>query len=177
MRTKVTDLHLYPDHTVSIRQLNLDDSTAMKALMPSNLNEVVLVRPGSIKFNPQPIVLRFSEKATAWEQLEALPDPVTVIPKKVSGWAYFTGDNPFLSISSAGSIVPMPDRPGEKVSHSEVLRQYSEIEQAAIDSKGIGAVARQNAMMSIQVILAGICALAAILAAVAMVPRIMENFK
>ena len=182
---KVTNLDLLPHHTFRIRKMEVDSPTAMKALVHKGSGEAVLVRQQSIKFNPDHILLlpiwkphddgtiRF---VPTWEQLLALPDPEYVVPKEVSRWAFFTGDNPFLHITSAGSIVPMPDKAGERISHLEVMQQYSEIGQAAIHSKGTAAALRHSMGMTAQVILAGVVALAAIIGAVSMLPTIMERF-
>jgi len=174
---KVTCLDLLPHHSFRIRKMEVDSPTAMKALSHNKSGEAVLIRHQQIRYNPRPIVLLPKDGETAWQQLLALPDPPSVTPKEVGSWAFFTGDNPFLQITSAGSILPMPMDPDEKVSYLEVLEQYSEIDQGAEHSHGAAMVLRHAMAMTTQVILAGACALLAIVAAVTMLPSIMERFQ
>lgn len=177
---KVTDLHLYPNHTFKLRKLTLDDSSEASVMVHKPSEEGLLVRPGSLKFHPAPISLLpkkgEGKEVTVWDQLLAMPDPDYIPPKKVSRFAIFNGDNPFLVVTSAGCIIPMPDIPREKTRHVDVMEQCSEVEQEAIDSKGMGAAMRQKFLMTTQVIFAGVVALAAIAATAAMLPKIMDNF-
>ena len=173
---KVTVLDLLPHHSFRFRKMEVDSPTAMKALSYKKTGEAVLIRKQEIRYNPEPITLNSQDGLSAWQQLLALPDPLSVSPKSVSQWAFFTGDNPFLQITCAGSILPMPLVSGERVPYLEVLEQYSEIDQGAEHSHGAVAVLRQASAMTTQVILAGACALLAIVAAVAMLPTIMERF-
>jgi len=178
---KVTNLHLYPNHTFKLRHLTLDDSTEASVMVHKASEEGILVRPGSLKFHPASTPLFpkevDGERVTAWDQLLAMPDPDYIPPKRVSRWATFNGDNPFLVITSAGCIIPMPDKPKEKTAHVHIMEQCSEVEQEAIDSKGMGAAMRQKFLLATQVVFAGVVALAAIAATAAMLPKIMDNFQ
>lgn len=174
---KVTDLHLFPNHTFQVRQLSLDDSSRAKVLVHNGSQEAVLVRPKALRFHPAPIpLLPIKEGASAWSQLLSYPDPEYIPTKKVSGFAFFNGDNPFLIVTSAGSCIPMPSVKGERVKHIEVKQQSSAVVQEAIDSKGLGAAMRQKWLIGIQVIFAGVVALATIAATAAMLPAIMDRF-
>ena len=173
---KVTNLDLLPHHSFRFRKMEVDSPTAMKALSHKKSGEAVLIRNQVIRYNPEPVTLHPREKLSAWQQLLVLPDPSSVTPKSVSRWAFFTGDNPFLQITSAGSILPMPLSPKEQVPCIEVLEQYSEIDQGAGHSYGAASVLQHATAMTTQVILAGSCALLALVAVVAMLPTIIERF-
>jgi len=155
----------------------VDSPTAMKALSDKRTGEAVLIRHRQIRYNPQQVILLPKDGKTAWQQLLSLHDPVSVTPKTTSPWAFFTGDNPFLQITSAGSILPMPTGPDEKVPYLEVLEQYSEIDQGAEHSHGAISALRHATAMTTQVILAGVCAVLAIVAAISMLPGIIERFQ
>ena len=167
---KSTNLHLFPDHTYQMRKLVLDSAVVARAFLHKATSEAVLVREGTQLFNPKPIVL------STWAELEALPDPEYIEPKNVSSWAFFTGDNPFLVVTSAGSIIPMPNKPEQTVPHSEIHRQWTSVKQASISTNGVAAKNQQHFMLGIQVVLAGIAALGAIAATLAMLPSIMAGY-
>jgi len=147
---KVTDLDLLPHHSFRFRKMDVDSLTAMKALSHTKTGEAVLIRKQVIRYNPMPVVLLPQEGESAWERLLGLPDPPSVTPKGVSPWAFFTGDNPFLQITSAGSILPMPLIYGEQVPYLDVLRQYSEIDQGAEHSHGAASVLSHATAMTTQ---------------------------
>ncbi len=167
---KVTNVHLLPNHTFAIRQLDLEESSAARAFVHKPSQEAILVRDKAQQFNPQPIVLH------SWDELVALADPEYVVPKKVGRFAFFSGDNPFLMMTSAGAILPMPTSPDEIVPHAVVHRQWTAVKQASFSAKGPGAKAHQSVSVATQVIFAGIAALGAIAAFLSMLPRILERF-
>ncbi len=159
---KVTNIHLLPNHTFEIRKLDLEESSAARAFVHKSSQEAILVRDKAQQFNPQPITLH------SWDDLVALTDPEYVVPKEVGRFAYFSGDNPFLMMTSAGSILPIPTKPDVVVPHAEVHRQWTAVKQASFSAKGPGAKAQQSVSVATQVIFAGIAALGAIAATLSM---------
>lgn len=167
---KVSNLDLLPNRTFRYRNLGLDPHSAMRALIHRGTAEAVLVTENAVKIHPTPITLQ------SWAELVKYPDPEEVIPKKVSGWSWLSGDNPFLIITSAGNPFPFPDNPETNLSYEEARTIYVEAVQAALHSKGIASAMQQGMGAIIQGILAGVCVLGAILVAAGLLPRILDRF-
>lgn len=166
---KVSNLDIQPNKTFRWRKLQLDPFAAMRALRHKGTSESVLITPGSVKINPRPV--HFPK----WVDLVTYKDPEEVIPKRLSRWAWITGDNPFIILTSSGNPFPFPDHPDKALGYEEAHTIYNTAVQAALHSKGIGAATTDNGMVA-QVMLAGICVLASIITAAALLPRILERF-
>lgn len=167
---KVTNLDLQPNRTFRMRKMELDSQAAMRALVHRGTQEAVLVEEEDVKFHPATVTLE------SWQNLVTYPDPEEETPKKVSAWAWLTGDNPLLMLSSAGNPFPIPDDPEKSGSYESYRRAYTECYQAAVHSRGINAATRERMGLIIQGILAGVCAIGAVVTAAALLPRILERF-
>lgn len=167
---KVSNYDVQPNNTLRSRKLALDPQTAMRALIHKGTQEAILVTENSVKYHPQTIELE------TWKELLALADPEEEIPKKVSSWAWLTGDNPFLVITSAGNPFPLKDTPEEPLDYEEARAIYTEAKQAALHSRGLAAAIHERMGMYLQVVMAGICVLGAIVTVLVLLPRALEGF-
>ncbi len=171
---KVSNWDLRPNRTFALRKMSQDGGTAMMALEHPKTKEAVAVTRGSIKFNPDPIPL------TSWEALTQLPPPYATGPKRVSSWAWLTGDNPFQMITVGGGMIPVPDRPATQVPYQTALNIYDEGEQAALQFRAV-AKARASGGWAVstvvQLVLAGVSAIAALVVAFGLLPTIIERFR
>lgn len=167
---KVNNLDLQPNRTFRFRKLELDDRTAMRALVHQKTEEAILVTESAVKYHPATIEL------DTWQQLLDLADLEEETPKTVSPWAWITGDNPFLVVTSAGNPFPFGEGPENQVDYDEALRLYTEATQAALHSRGIAAAISQSFGLAIQGIMAGICVVGAIITAAVLIPKILETW-
>lgn len=153
--------------------MGMDEETGMMALEYPRTEEAAIITKGSIKFNPLTTILE------NWQGLVKLPPQPEIPEKKVGAWAWITGDNPFLFITSGGSMLPMPDRPGEGHEYKEVVTLYSKAQQAALLARGVTPARKAGDLKvstMVQITLAGISALSALLVVAALLPRILEQY-
>lgn len=168
---KVSNLNLQPNRTFQFRKMKLDPHTAMRALVHNGSSEAVLVGPTDVKFHPE------IEFVDTWEELLALPDPEVITAKSISRWALVTGDNPFLLLTAAGNPFPIEDDPEKHLEYEEARQIYTKGRQAALHSRGVAAAIRERWALAIQVILAAICVISAIITVLVLLPTVMEKLK
>jgi len=167
---KVSNLDLQPDRTFRYRKLELDNQTAMRALVHKRTEEAILVTDNAVKFHPKPKVIQ------SWQELLSLPDPEEVTHKPVSSWAWLTGDNPFLILTSAGNPFPIEEIPGKNLDYEDARKLYTEGKQAALHSRGIAAAQHERMGLLVQGVLAAICVIGATITVFVLLPKVLERF-